>query len=59
MKNSRLLFALILVSAAACSAVEPTSPLPEAPRNSVYAGGGNGGTPPDSTAKPDSTKVGG
>lgn len=58
MKNARLLFALILVgSAVACSAAEPTGPLPESQRNSVYMGGGNG-TPPDSTAqRSDSTST--
>jgi hypothetical protein len=55
MKNARLLLALILAGAAACSA-EPTGTLPEPPRNSIYAGGGTG-TPPDSLSQPaDSTK---
>jgi len=60
MKNVRLLFALILVGVtAACSASEPTGPLPQSPRNSTYAGGGNG-TPADSTSKSsDPTKQGG
>ncbi len=57
MKNSRLLFALFLFGAAACSAAQPTGPLPESPRNSVLMGGGTG-TPPDSTKAPaDSTKL--
>lgn len=52
MKNARLLFALILAgAAAACSAADSTGPLPEAPRNSIYAGGGTG-TPPDTTTQP-------
>ena len=56
MKNVRLLFALALVvAAAACSADGPTGSMPEAPRNSVYVGGGNG-TPTDST-QTDSTKA--
>ena len=56
MKNARLLFALILVGAAACSAAEPTGPLPDSQRN-VYMGGGNG-TPTDSTTqRPDSTST--
>lgn len=56
MKNSRLLFALIFVGAVgACSAAEPTGPLPQAPLNSTYMGGGTS-TPPDSLKQPaDST----
>lgn len=60
MKNARLLVALMLAGATvACSAAEPTGPLAESPRNSVYMGGG-ASTPPDSSAtRPDSTKQGG
>lgn len=57
MKNARLLFALVLVgAAAACSADGPTGSPSDAPRHSAYMGGG-AGTPPDSTSPPtDSTK---
>ena len=52
MKNARLLFALLAVAgAAACSAAEPTGPLPEAPRNSTYLGSGTG-LPQDTTVTP-------
>ena len=57
MKNARLLFALVLVgAAAACSAAGPTGSPSDAPRHSVYMGGGND-TPRDTTTSPtDSTK---
>lgn len=52
MKNVRLLFALALVVAATACSAEPTTSLPQAPRNSTYLGGGTG-TPPDTTTPPD------
>lgn len=48
MKNARLLFALILVGAAAACSTEATGPSAESPNHSTFMGGGNG-TPPDST----------
>ncbi|HEX8272289.1 MAG TPA: hypothetical protein VF615_06525 [Longimicrobiaceae bacterium] len=60
MKNARLLFVVLAVAAAAaaCSVGGPTGPLPQAPRNSAYLGGGNG-TPSDTVPPADSTKKGG
>ena len=60
MKNARLLFAVILVGgAAACSAAEPTGPLPGSLRNSNFSGSGNDTLPILTKAPVDSTKQGG